>query len=127
MTTEKYLGIWMDHSHAYLTEFTPGAAVTKTITSKFTHLQKEQSLKKSEHLAHQKEKHQHSEYYKEIGKTIRQYARVLLFGPTDAKVELYNSLKTDHLFDPIQIEVKQADKMTEKEQHAFIGSHFSAL
>jgi len=35
------------------------------------------------------------------------YQEVVLFGPTDAKNELSNMVKTDHLFDEIKIEVEK--------------------
>lgn len=125
MTTAKNLGIWMDHSRANLMEFTTDPIETKTIVSKFTHQEKEHSLGKSENLMHNKEQHEQSAYYKKLGETIKNYQEVILFGPTDAKVELFNVLRADHLFEKIKIEIKQADKMTENQQHAFVREHFS--
>jgi len=125
MTTAKSLGIWMDHSSAHLMEFTTDPILTKIIESKFTHEAKEQSLGKSENLMHHKEQHQQSEYYKKLGEIIKNYEEVILFGPTNAKVELFNTLKADHLFAKIKIEVKPADKMTENQEHAFVRQHFS--
>ena len=126
MKTEKKLGIWMDHASAHLMEFTADPIETKTIASKFTHQAKEQSLAKGENLMHNKEQQQQSEYYQKLGEAISNYDDVVLFGPTDAKVELYNMLKTDHHFEKIKIEVQPADKMTENQQHAFVKKHFSA-
>jgi DNA-binding LytR/AlgR family response regulator len=126
MTTAKRIGIWMDHASAHVMEFTIDPIETKTIISKFTHEEKEQSLNKSENLMHNKEQHQQAEYYKKLGETIRNYGEVLLFGPTDAKVELFNILKKDHLFSSIKIEIEQTGKMTENQQHAFVKSHFSS-
>src|SRR5450432_2535460 len=103
MTTAKNLGIWMDHSSAHLMEFTTDPIETKTIASKFTHEEKEESLGKSEHLMHNKERHEQSAYYKKLGETIKNYEEVILFGPTNAKNELLNILRTDHLFEKIKI------------------------
>jgi hypothetical protein len=106
MTTAKQLGIWMDHSSAHLMEFTTEPIEANIITSKFTHQEKEHSLDKGEHLMHNKEQHQQSDYYKKLGEVIKNYEDVILFGPTDAKVELLNlgipgmkssSAKQDHL------------------------------
>ena len=127
MTTAKNLGIWMDHSSANLMELTIDPIETKTIESKFTHQAKEQSQSKSENLMHNKEQHQQSEYYKKLGEVIKNYEEVILFGPTDAKVELFNTLKADHHFEKIKIEIKQTDKMTENQQHAFVREYFSRL
>ena len=125
MTTANKLGIWMDHSNAHVKEFTTDPIETKTIESKFTHQVKEHTLGESEKEMHNKEQHQQSEYYKHLGSIIKNYTDVILFGPTDAKVELYNMLKADHHFEKIKIEVKQADKMTENQQHAFVKEYFS--
>jgi hypothetical protein len=125
MKTKRTIGICMDHSSAHLIEFTNDPIGTKTIESKFTHQEKEKSLDKSESLMHNKEQHLQSEYYKKLGEVIKTYDDVLLFGPTEAKVELFNLLKTDHLFNGIKIEVKHSDKMTENQQHAFVREYFS--
>jgi hypothetical protein len=125
MSTAKNLGIWMDHSNAHLMEFTTDPIETNTIASKFTHSEKEESLGKSENLMHNKEQHQRSEYYKKLGETIRLYEHVLLFGPTEAKTELFNVLRADHRFEKIKIDIRPADKMTEHQQHAFVREHFS--
>lgn len=125
METEKKLGIWMDHSIAHLTGLTANTIKTKTITSKFTHEEKEHSLDKGEKNMHNKEQHQQSEYYKSLSDEIKNYEEVILFGPTDAKVELLNVLRANHLFAKIKIEIKQTDKMTENQQHAFVREHFS--
>lgn len=121
----KSLGIWMDHSSAHLTEFATNPVEIKTIESKFTHQAKESSLGRSENLMHNKEQHQQSEYYKKLGEVIKNYEEVILFGPTDAKVELLNILRADHHFEKIKIETQQADKMTENQQHAFVRAYFS--
>ena len=125
MANAKNLGIWMDHSSANLMEFTTDPIATKVIESKFTHQAKEISLGKSENIMHNKEQHQQSGYYKQLGEVIRNYEEVVLFGPTDAKVELFNILNADNRFAKTKIEIKQAGKMTENQQHAFVREHFS--
>jgi hypothetical protein len=125
MTTAKNLGIWMDHSSANIMEFTTGSIETRTIESEFTHETKIDSLNKGEKLMHNKEQHQQSEYYKKLGDIIENYEGVILFGPTDAKTELFNILSADHHFAKIKIEVKQTDKMTENQQHVFVKEYFS--
>jgi stalled ribosome rescue protein Dom34 len=127
MTTATNLGIWMDHSNAHLMEFTTEPLTTMIISSRFTHREKEHSIGKSEDGMHQKEQHEHQDYYKKIGEAIKNYQDVLLFGPTTAKTELFNMLKADHHFEKIRIETKDADKMTQNEQHAFVRKHFSHL
>jgi hypothetical protein len=126
MITAKKIGIWMDHSRAHLIEFiTNPIILTKTLSSDFTHQDKQNSFERSESQMHNREQHQQAQYYKRLGDVIRHYEEVILFGPTDAKVELYNLLKADHLFSKIKIEVQHADKITENQQLAFVKSHFS--
>ena len=125
MTATKQLGIWMDHSHANIIEQTSQPVKPKTIESKFTHEEKEQSLSKSENIMHNKEKQQHTAYYKKLSDVIKNYDEVVLFGPTTAKNELANLLKNDHQFEKVHVVVKHADKMTEHEQHTFMQEHFS--
>ena len=127
MLQVKNIGIWMDHSSANLMEFTTDPIETRTLESEFTHQVKEESLNKSERGMHQKEQHEQSAFYKKLGEVIRNYEEVLLFGPTNAKVELLNILRADHRFEKIKIEVEQTDKMTENQQHAFVKEHFSRL
>ena len=125
MAKAKKLGIWMDHSSAHLMEFTTDPIKTTTLLSDFTHQDKMNSLGRSENQMHNKEQHLNLEYYKKLGEVIKNYQEVILFGPTDAKVELHNLLAANHLFLKVRIAVKQTDKMTENQQHAFVRDYFS--
>jgi hypothetical protein len=125
MTIEKKLGICMDHSNARLMEFTTIDGEEKVVDSELTLLGKEHSVGSSENVIHNKEHHQQSEYYKKLGEAIKNFDDVLLFGPTNAKSELLNVLRTDHRFEKIKIEVHQSDKMTDNQQHAFVKEYFS--
>jgi len=120
----KCIGIWMDHASAHLMELTSADMETKIIESKFTHEEKKETLHKGEKAAHHKEQHEELAYYKEIAAAVKNYEEVLLFGPTEAKVELLNMLKADHHFDKIDIELKNTDKMTKNQEHAFVREYF---
>lgn len=124
MNTANNLGIWMDHASAHLTDFSSDPMETTTIESNFTHQVKKESLSKGESQMHQKEQHQQAEYYNELGEVIKEYDSVVLFGPTNAKVELFNILRKDFLFSKIQIDIKATDKMTESQQQAFVRDYF---
>jgi hypothetical protein len=125
MTTAKKIGIWMDHSNAHLMEFTTDPITTTTITYDFSHQDTENSLGRSENQMHNREQHEQAAYYKKLSEVIKKYEEVILFGPTDAKVELLNIINKNHLFAHIKISVKQADKMTMNQQHAFVKKYFS--
>jgi hypothetical protein len=122
MDTKKNLGIWMDHSTAQL--INSSLNPNTTINSEFTFDTKEEALSKSENLMHNKRQQMQKAYYKEISGQILKYNHVLLFGPTNAKVELNNFLNKDSHFKDIKIDVEPADKMTENEKEAFVKNHF---
>lgn len=112
------LGIWMDHSTAHIID-----VATKrdhSIHSEFTADTKEEALERSENLMHNKRQQMHTAFYKEIGAVILKYSHVLLFGPTNARVELHNYLEKDLHFKDIKIDVEAADKMTDNEKYAFV-------
>jgi stalled ribosome rescue protein Dom34 len=123
MESTKNIGVWMDHSAANFINLDKEKNKF-TIQSNFTFNDKEAALKKSESLMHNKENQQHETFYKEIGHEILKYNHILIFGPTQAKTELFNYLKEDLRFKDIQIDVKSADKMTENEKYAFVWTHF---
>lgn len=49
---------------------------------------------------------------------------MLLFGPTNAKVELYYFLNKDLHFKNIKIKIESAGNITDNEQIAFEKNHF---
>lgn len=121
MRAKRILGIWMDHSTAQLSEWSNGNFMTEIIESKPKSQANEQDLyyKGESHMLN-KEQSQLAAYYKKLSDIILDYDEVILFGPTDAKNELANILKDNHLFEKIKVEIQSADKMTETEQHAFL-------
>ncbi|MEI6348710.1 MAG: hypothetical protein WCP69_12255 [Bacteroidota bacterium] len=124
MKNTKKVGIWMDHSRAFIMELVSDSIFESNIASEFTHEEKELSLNKTEKMMHSKEQHQQLSYFKKISEIIRNNQEVLLFGPTNAKDELLNLLKANHLFDSIKIEVRNTDKMTGLEMHKFVKEYF---
>lgn len=121
MKTKKLLGIWMDHSLAHLTELRNGNFMTETIEAKAKPQVNPADLyfKDESHMLN-KEQSQLAAYYKKLSDIIVDYEEVILFGPTDAKNELANILKDNHLFEKTKIAIRPADKMTEKEQHEIL-------
>lgn len=125
MKEYKELGVWMDHSNAILMEL-----YNHTIDSKKLMIKPvlhEENKAGDTHVIqkHSKEQHQHqAAFYKEISDIIKNYQDVLLFGPTDAKNELFNLLKADHSFDNTKIELRNTDKMAENKIYEFVVEHF---
>ena len=125
MTATRKLGIWMDHSTAHVMEFTTDPIITKTIILSVDPAEKEYGFGKNEIMMHNKEKHRQKEYYNKLGDEIKQFSDVILFGPTEAKVEFFNMLAKDPAFGNCRIKIEHADKMTENQQHAFVRDYFN--
>lgn len=123
----KQIGIWMDHSNAFLMELSNDMIIENMVVSEFTQKERELSLEKNEKFMHNKEQQLQLSYYKKLSDIIKNYHEVVLFGPTDAKSELLNLLKTDHLFENIKIEVVNTDKMTTNKMHDFVKEYFVNL
>jgi hypothetical protein len=124
MKKNKCLGIWMDHSNAFLLELANETIVEKSIISEDKREEHENGFDRHEKKINTKEQHRKSEYYKKLSESIRNYNEVVLFGPTDAKSELLNLLHTDHLFENIKIDMLNSDKMTRQQMHVFVKEYF---
>ncbi|UEG50882.1 hypothetical protein LK994_05270 [Ferruginibacter lapsinanis] len=113
MSTINRLGIWMDHSIAYLIEFSTGTFESKYIKAKFAGQLRPIELANEGFASDDYEQNEQIEYYTSIGDVIKDYDEVLLFGPSDAKIECFNVLKANHDFDKIKIETKQMQRYFE--------------
>ena len=124
MTTAKYLGIWMDHSSAHIMKLTSDSIESVTIESNFAHQEIEYGSDMGENMMHHKRQQRLSDYYIRLGDTIKNYASVILFGPTSAKAELFNLLRANQLFANIKFDIKQTNKMPVHMEHAYVRNHF---
>lgn len=126
MKNSNNLGIWMDHSSANLIDIS-SKNECRSIVSKFTSKTKQEALIRSENLMHNKRQQMHEKFYDKIGAQILKYEHVLLFGPTNAKVELHNYLNKDLRFKNIKIDIESADNITDNEQVAFVKKYFETI
>ena len=74
---------------------------------------------------HNKEQQLQLKYYKKLMAVVKKYKEVILFGPTDAKEELFNVISSDNRFENINIQVKQTDNMTARQKHEFVKEFFA--
>jgi hypothetical protein len=125
MKTKLQLGIWMDHSVAHLIENDKNAMSSVTIEAQIGE-QDEPLNTLDESMIQNKEQNQLSAFFKKLSEAILNYDEVILFGPTNAKNELFNSLKNNHHFDKIKIEMKKADKLSENQMQAFVKEYFTS-
>lgn len=125
MQQKKQLGIWLDHSNAYIIEFGSNLDDVKSLDSDFSAQDRAETARRSENEMHNKEQQKHNTFYKNLMKIIKDFDEVLLFGPTEAKNELHNLIKENHHFNDIVVAVKTTDKMTSKAQHDFVTNYFA--
>ncbi|MDO8366262.1 MAG: hypothetical protein Q7T20_05650 [Saprospiraceae bacterium] len=90
MKKTRLLGIWMDNASAHAMTYVNGTIISETIGSAFSSQDREETLNRSENIMHNKEQQQQGSYYKRIGDVIKNYQKVVVFGPTNAKSELAN-------------------------------------
>ena len=124
MKNTKQMGIWMDHSIAHIVKLRNGKIITLTIDSQPEALEDDQKIYKDESHSLNKEKRLLLAYFKKLGDIVLDNEEVILFGPTEAKSELLNFFKEDHLFDKIKIDVRSADKMAEIQRNKFVIDYF---
>ena len=124
MKNTKQMGIWMDHSIAHIIKLRNGKIITLTIDSQPEALEDDKKVYKDESHSLNKEKRRLLAYFKILGDIVFENEEVVLFGPTEAKNELLNHLREDHLFDKIKIDVFPADKMIDSQRSKFVIDHF---
>jgi len=124
MNNVNQVAVWMDHASAHLIENPVNEVENTVVYSKLTHQERENAVERGEKKLHNTEQHEELAFYKKIGDLIRDYKEVLLFGPTEAKTELLNLLRTDHTFSDIKFTIQNTDKMTGNQEQAFVREYF---
>lgn len=124
MITSKKIGVWMDYSIAHIIAFSEYPFEIKTIESKFSSKEKANGLAKGERNMHSKARQLKNDYFKQIVNELMGYDKILLFGPTLAKTELYNLLSNDNHFLNVKIHCKETNKMTSNQRNKFMYDHF---
>jgi len=117
------IGVWMDHSIAHIIKIKNKKFTTDTIESLSMQGEK-QNFARDESLKNNTEQDQLSEFFKRLSAVIMDYSEVILFGPTNAKTELYNLLKEDSHFNNIKINIETTDNLTDNQMHAFVKEHY---
>ncbi|CAM2830490.1 hypothetical protein [Flavobacterium frigoris] len=124
MGLPKKMGIWMDYSIPYLTGFTSNSfEIIKAESTSFEST-KLYPIKTLAALLEKRDRLLQTYYYK-IASKIKNYDRIIIFGPTNAKTELFDVLSEDDRFLKTKIEITNTDQMNPAEQHQFIKNYFS--
>lgn len=124
MTASTKMGIWLDHTIAYLINISDSNSETLTIKANNKHHEIKETQGLDESNTQNKEQDQLSDYFKRLTDIIQKFDEVVLFGPTDAKTELFNQLKKSNSISKTNIVVKQSERMTENQMKAFVRSYF---
>lgn len=125
MKTKRKLGIWMNRSIAHLMEISHEPFEVTTIESDLEILEDKVAMKKV--LPPSKVKQLQLKYYNNIRKSIQDFYYVVIFGPTDAKRELFDLLAEDENLTKVKVEIKETDEMNAREKHEFVQKYFSSL
>lgn len=132
MITYIKTGVWMDHSNAHIISLANTVQMPQTIASGFTGRDKEKIPGQSKSTMLCLQQREQSAYHKNIAAALIESNEVFLFGPTDAKDDLYKMLREDHNFDAVTIEFYNSYKIIGSEdfelsENCFSGQGIEAL
>jgi hypothetical protein len=133
---KKYLGIWLDHSKARLIEVNENGTQVETLLSGYSKQMREKGegatgtrlgnyrSGNDEYSTHHRKMEMLSHYYKILRDRIKRYDETILFGPTTAKVELFDTLLKEK--NSINVHVHKGDgaRMTEKQMSDFVKDFY---
>ena len=125
MKTKRILGIWMDYSIAHIMEISHEPFEVTTIESELENIHKFETSKML--LPHSKVRKLQLNYYNKIRQSIKDFYHVVLFGPTNAKFELFDLLAEDESLIKLKVEIKETDEMNARQKHEFVTEYFSTL
>jgi len=125
MISAKKIGIWMNHSIAYIMEFTAGLITTCIVDATLDNHELKMDNASNEIASIFKAQSDKKAYYKQLEESLKDSKEVILFGPTYAKVELYNLLKIDSRFKKTKFKIIHAENLDETQQQEFVATYFS--
>jgi hypothetical protein len=128
-------GVWLDHRRAQIVGLTSAGEITKVVLSNVEkHLERGgDSAMRGAYEAHQvpaDDRRQRSLtgklniYYDAVIDALRDYGKVLVFGPGEAKGELHARLLKKKLGDRVSA-VETEDDMTDRQVVAKVRAHFA--
>jgi len=127
MKAYKQLGIYIDFTNAFLMELINKQIISRNIEFGIKSNEKiQQHSDKTAASTQNLLKHPiPSAFLLEICDVIRNYHQVVLFGPNEAKDELFNLLEFDHNFEGIKIENVNTGHLTEFQKHDFLKEFYA--
>ena len=136
-TNNRRIGLCLDHSQAKFIDINKSIVIIETTLADETlyeHFEGEAAIgvrlgnkraTNSEHHRHNITRRIRADYFKLLVDRLKAYDDIYLFGPTEAKDELYNLLVADKHFANKAINVESCDKLTENQMVARVRKFFN--
>jgi hypothetical protein len=133
---KKYLGIWLDHSKAHLIESENKDTKIETLLSGYSKQMRIEGEKpagirlgnnrstNNEYSEHHRKIEMLMHYYKILTDRVKRYDETVLFGPTNAKVELFDLLLKDSKTTHVHLHREDCSRMSEHEMADFVKDYF---
>jgi len=118
------VGVWIDHKKAIIVSIAAGEVTTRTLTSDveahphYSGSQEGGGEKKYE------ERHNQDRYYDGVIGQLGKPDAVLLFGPSDAKLQLKARLGRSKMSSESIVAVESTDKLTDPQIVAKVKEHY---
>ena len=116
----------MDHAEAHIIPYSAQKKDWPTIRREQPN-NVGRSANKGEKRISNKKNNCQQEFYDRILNAIAEYPQILLFGPTNAKQELYNLIRKSPQYDKLKITVENSGQMTGNEMFAYVKEHFKPI
>ena len=115
----------MDYSNAHIIPFSDIVQMPQTITSGYTIADREKAVGRGKSQVLCMQRREQLAYHKNIAAALLQSDEVFLFGPTEAKSDLFKMLREDRNFDATHIEFYNSYRVTGSEEFAISENCFS--
>jgi hypothetical protein len=116
MDKPKQLGMWMDHSVAYLMEYTTKPFEIQTVICELPAEENE--------LLNSIKKYILRKNRDQIGQILLKYKKIVLFLPDEPKINFFDFLSEDERFFKLKVEIQDIDEKFNNQQHRCIKRHF---
>lgn len=133
------IGIWLDHAEAHFLHPAAPIETEETIESEYNSRERNAGegadgiqlggyrSTNNEHHKHQREQNALHQYYKDLQHKLIDYDEIFIFGPGQARSELYNLMKENQHFAGKQIQTATSDHLTEAQMKDKVNSHFAVI
>ena len=134
------IAVWLDHSKAQFIAYSDeGTYLLETVESPYerrpridgegsdvTRFGANTYFSNNEDRKHNRLRNELNSYFKELEDRLAKYDDILLFGPTNAKDQLYNRLSANKAFSGKNILIESVGNLTENQTMAFARIFFNA-